>query len=390
MRVESDHIIECGKCGKRLYPPVSFLEPGKFRLKPVVPVVMIQKHVVNEHGQDLDPVVLQYLKRGGRCPKCGTVTAQGGQTAVHAVKCGLIPWEMKPVHVIFENRLEGNREVVIDVEKNTVVAETKWPAEALVPPDEQPAKVEEIKPPVTERPSIEAIEAGIPEGEVVQATQVTPAQSEPQPSQQPSAPTSPSPAASNIPPAQPVTPSAQPQSPPSLAQTPNSLAKNPPSMASSGGQPPEVEEEEEESAEEEEEPMEAPELEGIEWRPVTELVRQYGEHYHTKPRPRPRRREMEYEGEFEEVRPKKKQSYLPYVAIGLLAVATVAYFLYRRKHATVQPSSGSSLGMPTGIAPVAPPPVPPTPPPPPQQSAPQNQKPAAPIVADWSQKLKVI
>jgi hypothetical protein len=158
MRVESDHIIECGKCGKRLYPPVSFLEPGKFRLKPVVPPVMIQKHVVNEHGQDLDPMVHQYLKRGGRCPKCGMVTAQGGQTAVHAVKCGLIPWEMKPVHVIFENRLEGNREVVIDVEKNTVVAETKWPVEASVlgqgvPPGvkkgEQPEKVE---PPVTERP----------------------------------------------------------------------------------------------------------------------------------------------------------------------------------------------------------------------------------------------
>jgi hypothetical protein len=78
------------------------------------------------------------------------------------------------------------------------------------------------------------------------------------------------------------------------------------------------------------------------------------------------------------------------VAIGLLAVAAVAYFLHRRQRAAVQPSSGSSLGMPTGIAPVAPPPVPPTPPPPPQQSTPQNQKPATPIVADWSQKLKVI
>jgi cytoskeletal protein RodZ len=141
--------------------------------------------------------------------------------------------------------------------------------------------------------------------------------------------------------------------------------------------------------------MEPTELEGIEWRPVTELVRQYGEHYHTKPRPRPRRREMKYEEEFEQVRPKKKRSYLPYVAIGLLAVAAVAYFLHRRQRASLHPSSGSPLGVPTNVTPVAPS-VSPTPPPTSQQSTPksspsQSEKPTTtPIVADWSEKLRII
>jgi hypothetical protein len=154
---------------------------------------------------------------------------------------------------------------------------------------------------------------------------------------------------------------------------------------------------EEEREEEEEEAMEAPELEDIEWRPVTDLVKQYGEPFHLKRRPKVRRREeYEEEVEFEEVRPRpKKKSYLPYVAIGLLAVGVVAYFLYRRQRATVQPGSGSPLGVPTGITPVEPS-VPPTSQPTPQPStlkpsASQGEKPTTtPIVVDWSEKLKII
>jgi len=143
--------------------------------------------------------------------------------------------------------------------------------------------------------------------------------------------------------------------------------------------------------------MEASELEGLEWRPVTDLVKQYGEPFHLRRRPKARRREeYEEEVEFEEVRPRpKKKSYLPYVAIGLLAVAALAYFLYRRQRAALQPSSGSPLGVPTSITPVAPS-VPSTPQPASQPSAPkpstsQGEKPTTtPIVADWSEKLKVI
>jgi hypothetical protein len=242
--------------------------------------------------------------------------------------------------------------------------------------------VSEPKPSIPEEP---APEEAIPEAErEVQASSEiapTPQEPQPQPSPQPevTAPSSP-------PVNPPTTPNKQPP-------TSISLTQHTPSTSFGKGRP--SQERGKEELEEEEVPMEPTELEGIEWRPVTELVRQYGEHYHTKPRPRPRRREREYEEEFEEVRPKKKRSYLPYVAIGLLAVAVVAYFLYRRKRAAVQPSSGSPLGVPMGITPMAPS-VPPTPQSAPEPSASkpsasQGEKPTTtPIVADWTQKLKVI
>jgi hypothetical protein len=375
MKKESGRVVECQKCGKRLYPPVTFIAPGHFRVNMVFPNTLVHKHLLTDHSQDLDPMVLEYLRRGGPCPKCHTITRGGPEAAAHALKCGLIPWEFKLVRVTLENRQEGNREFVIDAEKNAIVAETRWPEETR-PLEEVP----EPKPGIPEEPAPEE-EISEAKEEVQASSEIAPTPQEPQ-SQPPPQPevTGPS-----VPPSIPVNTPTTPNIQPSTSVSPTQQT---PGISFREGQPPQ--EGEEEELEEEEVPMEPTELEGIEWRPVTELVRQYGEHYHTKPRPRPRRREMEYEEEFEEVRPKKKRSYLPYVAIGLLAVAAVAYFLYRRKRATVQPSSGSSLGMPMGIAPVAPPPAPPTPPPAPQQSAPESQKPATPIVADWSQKLKVI
>lgn len=369
MRKEISRVMECGKCGKRLYPSVVLVAPGHFRVNPAFPNTMIYKHLLSDHSQDLDPMVVEYIRHGGPCPKCHTITKAGPEAAAHALKCGLIPWEFKPVHVIVENRQEGNREFVVDVEKNAIVAETQWPAEVSMP-----EKMPELEAVIPEEPMSKE---EIPEvkAEVQASSQVPPSSQEPQP--QPSSQ------------AEVTTPSVPYTVPDKLTKPPISSTQNTFSRTSGKEQP--LEEEEEEEA------MEAPELEGLEWRPVTDLVKQYGEPFHLRRRPKARRREeYEEEVEFEEVRPRpKKKSYLPYVAIGLLAVSAVAYFLYRRQRSALQPSSGSPLGVPTGITPVAPS-VPPTPQPAPQPSTPkpsasQGEKPTTtPIVADWSQKLKVI
>jgi hypothetical protein len=338
-------------------------------VKTAFPNIMIQKHVLADHAKDLDPIVVEYLRHGGPCPKCHMITKAGPETASHAIRCGLIPWEFNPVRVTLENRQEGNREFVVDVEKNTVVADTQWSVRGSMPEK-------------TEEPTAAIPEEPMPEEDIPEVAAEAQVSSEAPPSSQ-----------------EPPTPSQAEVTPPSVQHTttnkptssPISMKQGAPSRPSGKGEPPEEKEEEEEEA------MEAPELEDIEWRPVTDLVKQYGEPFHLKRRPKVRRREeYEEEVEFEDVRPRpKKKSYLPYVAIGLLAVATVAYFLHRRQRAPVQPSSGSPLGVPAGITPVAPS-VSPTPPPTSQQSTPkpsasQSEKPTTtPIVADWSEKLKVI
>jgi hypothetical protein len=370
MTKETGRVMECGKCGKRLYPPVTFVAPGNFRVNTSFPNIMIQKHILADHTQDLDPIVVEYLRHGGPCPKCHMITKAGPDAASHAMKCRLIPWEFKPVRVILENRQEGNREFVVDVEKNTIVAETQWPVGVSVP-----EKTAEPKAAIPEEP--------MPEEEIPEVEAEAQVSSEAPPSSQ-----------------EPPTPSQAEVTPPSVPHTTtNKPTSSPISMKQGASSRPSGKEQpsEEEGEEEEEEVMEAPELEDIEWRPVTDLVKQYGEPFHLKRRPKVRRREeYEEEVEFEEVRPRpKKKSYFPYVAIGLLAVAAVAYFLYRRQRAPVQPGSGSPLGVPTGITPVAPS-VSPTPPPTSQQSTPKSstsegEKPTTtPIVADWSEKLKII
>jgi hypothetical protein len=383
MKKESGRVVECQKCGKRLYPPVTFVAPGHFRVNMVFPNTLVHKHLLSDHSQDIDPMVLEYLRRGGPCPKCHTITRGGPEAAAHALKCGLIPWEFKLVRVTLENRQEGNREFVVDPEKNSIVAETQW--------TEEDAPLEKVSEPQPSIPEEHAPEEEMPEAEeeiqVSSEVAATPQEPQPQPTPQPEV-TGPS--------APPSTPSTSPKT--SNKQPPTSISPTQQTPGTSFGKGRPSQERGEEELEEEEVPMEPTELEGIEWRPVTELVRQYGEHYHIKPRPRPRRRKREYEEyeeELEQVRPKKKRSYLPYVAIGLLAVAAVAYFLHRRQRSPVQPSSGSPLGVPMGITPVAPS-VPPTPQSAPEPSASkppasQGEKPTTtPIVADWTQKLKVI
>jgi cytoskeletal protein RodZ len=255
------------------------------------------------------------------------------------------------------------------VEKNTVVAETQWSVGVSIP--EKTAEPKAVIP-----------EELMPEEEIPEVEAEAQVSSEAPPSSQES-----------------PTPSQAEVTPPSVPHTTTNKPTSPPISMKQGAssRPFGKEQPSEEEGEEEEEAMEAPELEDIEWRPVTDLVKQYGEPFHLKRRPKVRRREeYEEEVEFEEVRPRpKKKSYLPYVAIGLLAVAAVAYFLHRRQRASLHPSSGSPLGVPTNVTPVAPS-VSPTPPPTSQQSTPksspsQSEKPTTtPIVADWSEKLRII
>ena len=374
MKKESGRVVECQKCGKRLYPPVTFIAPGHFRVNMVFPNTLVHKHLLTDHSQDLDPMVLEYLRRGGPCPKCHTITRGGPEAAAHALKCGLIPWEFKLVRVTLENRQEGNREFVVDPQKNAIVAETRWPEEAA--PLEE---VSEPKPGIPEEPA--------PEEEISEAKEEVEASSEIAPTpqeRQPQPPPQPEVTGPPVPPSIPVNTPTTHNIQPSTSVSPTQQT---PGISFREGQPPQ--EREEEELEEEEVPMEPTELEGIEWRPVTELVRQYGEHYHTKPRSRPRRREIEYEEELEEVRPKKKPSYLPYLAIGLLALAAVAYFVYRRKRPSVQPSPTGAVGVPMGVTPVVQAQLPPPPAPTPQKPPQPNPQPKV-ISPDWTEKLTVI